>query len=155
MKFDLKTIKRFINKLTQEKDSDCTIFHGEILCSGYGRMCINYKKIVAHRISYLIFKGDIPENKLVLHSCDNRRCVNPDHLFLGTYQSNMDDKVLKNRQSKGELTNRTSLDETTVIKIREIRKNKKMKYKDIALLFNISTPSAGDICRRRSWKHVI
>lgn len=69
---------------------------------GYGRLRHNGKKVLAHRASYEVFKGDFDKNLLVCHSCDNPSCVNPDHLFLGTNKDNVDDCISKGRH-KGHL----------------------------------------------------
>lgn len=69
--------------------------------TGYGRLAgpDGYKKIGAHRASWAIHFGDIPAGMFVLHKCDNRKCVNPDHLFLGSHQDNMADMRDKGRGS--------------------------------------------------------
>ena len=62
---------------------------------GYGVFWINGKLLRAHRVAWSIYNGGIPEGLLVLHKCDNPACVNPDHLFIGTQQDNVDDMITK------------------------------------------------------------
>lgn len=66
--------------------------------NGYGQF--GKRNLGAHRWSYARYVGPIPESMFVLHRCDVRQCVRPEHLFLGTHQDNMDDKVAKGRQSR-------------------------------------------------------
>jgi hypothetical protein len=63
----------------------------------YGQLYVNGKTILAHRISYVVHVGKIPQGMQVLHKCDNPRCINPDHLFLGTQKDNIQDCVRKGR----------------------------------------------------------
>lgn len=67
---------------------------------GYGLFGLNPRTNGPHRahvLSYTLFVGEIPEGQYVLHTCDNRRCVSPEHLYLGTHQDNMDDMIAKGR----------------------------------------------------------
>lgn len=71
---------------------------------GYAMVWFDGKSINAHRLAYCVKMGVLPEaikGQVVRHTCDNQRCVNPDHLVIGSYQDNMDDKVSRNRQTKG------------------------------------------------------
>lgn len=69
--------------------------------SGYGRFGYQRKVKNAHQVAWMLFRGEIPKGMLVLHKCDNRVCVNPDHLFLGTHEDNMADMVAKGRKFRG------------------------------------------------------
>ena len=74
----------------------------KIGAGGYGYFSIGrYSPFRAHRVSYMLFKGPIPEGKMVLHRCDVRNCVNPDHLHIGTQQDNMRDGVDRGRFPRG------------------------------------------------------
>jgi HNH endonuclease len=68
---------------------------------GYGQIKVNRKNKKAHRIAYELFKGPIPENMLVCHTCDNPGCVRPEHLFLGTALDNSHDMINKGRYNNG------------------------------------------------------
>lgn len=65
--------------------------------NGYGNFKVGHKNYSPHREMYAIVFGNIPDNMIVCHRCDNRSCINPTHLFLGTYQDNMDDMITKKR----------------------------------------------------------
>lgn len=91
--------QNFLKKIELVPFLECWIWTGASNENGYGMFqCNNSKNIsIASRVSYFLFKGEIPENLCVCHSCDNPWCVNPNHLFLGTHQQNMLDKKLKGR----------------------------------------------------------
>lgn len=91
----------------------------------------HFKDVFAHRFVWELVNGPIPEGMLVLHECDNGKCVNPGHLFLGTPQDNMDDKMSKGRQGDsgtktpphGSLNGRAKLTEEIVTQIRELKRS--------------------------------
>lgn len=91
-------------KYIEEKESGCIEWIGGKDPNGYGRFSLSGKGDYAHRASYEIFKGPIPTGLCVCHKCDNPRCVNPDHLWLGTQTENIKDRDAKGRHKKRSTT---------------------------------------------------
>lgn len=88
--------KRIKSKIVVDENG-CWLWQGATAPNGYGSTTHKDKQISAHRLSYIAFKGEIPDGMYVCHKCDVRNCVNPDHLFLGTHSDNMQDMVNKGR----------------------------------------------------------
>lgn len=80
-----------------EKTESCWLWRGAVDTAGYGDCWFRGRTTGAHRVSWQIFRGEIPDGLFVLHKCDNPICVNPDHLFLGTHSDNMQDASAKGR----------------------------------------------------------
>lgn len=92
------TEERFLAKV--EKTNTCWLWQASTTGAGYGQIWMNedgWKRIDAHRYSYILHKGTIPEGLVVMHTCDNKLCVNPDHLILGTQKENLRDMYAKGR----------------------------------------------------------
>lgn len=111
--------KKFWDRVTPT--DGCWIWQGLRNDSGYGIVGTMGKMVTAHRLSWTIHNGPIPQGLNVLHRCDIRACVNPSHLFLGTTQDNVDDKVAKGRQALGEKHGMSKLSTTDVQQIRLLR----------------------------------
>jgi hypothetical protein len=88
-------VETFLNNIII--DNECWIWTKNKDQCGYGNFCFNSKQIKAHRFSFIIFKGEIKKGNLILHSCDNPSCVNPNHLSQGTSRDNVRDSMNKGR----------------------------------------------------------
>jgi hypothetical protein len=114
----LKFVKRFWSYVS--KSNRCWNWVGGCDNDGYGSFWTGKKQVRAYRVSWRLAFGPIPQGQQVLHDCDNRKCVRPDHLFLGDNAANMADKVAKGRQAKGENNGCSKLTATEVARAREL-----------------------------------
>jgi len=126
------------------------------LFGGYGVVCINAKQILAHRASYIAFKGEIPLGLCVCHTCDVPSCVNPDHLFIGTNAENSADMVKKGRHRcrplRGEENFRAKLTAEQVLTIRA--RCGQTRGVKLAEEFGVSKSLIRAILSRKIWKHI-
>lgn len=91
-----KAKDRFLKSISSDA-SGCWLWSANGVAKGYGQLSFRKRKILAHRISYELHKGEIPSGMLVLHKCDVPACVNPSHLFIGTHADNIHDCMSKGR----------------------------------------------------------
>jgi len=117
---------------------------------GYGVMSVNSHPYRTHRMSYQIAYGDFDPELFVCHTCDNRACWRPEHLFLGTNQDNVDDKVNKNRQVQGEDHGLTTFVVQDIIDIRQSIN----PLSNIAEQYGVSVSTIENIITGRTWKSV-
>ncbi len=110
----------------------------------------------AHRFSYAFFRGQIPKGMSVLHRCDVKNCVNPEHLFLGTQAENVRDMTRKGRGRngglRGEQIANAKLTWAKVEKIRALRSQEKMTFKKIGDLFGVTDATISYVCRGKTWR---
>lgn len=155
--------KNFIdafNDLYVIDQNNCWNWQGTISL-GYGLMCINNKKIFAHRFSFSHFKHEIPKGMFICHHCDNPKCVNPEHLFCGTYLDNINDRHIKGRDpgfspgaiKKGEEQGHSKLKEYQVLEIIRMIKEGNTNV-ELASVFNISRQTINSIRTGKNWKHI-
>jgi HNH endonuclease len=131
-----------------EKTDGCWLWKGALSPKGYGQFMTRLngkaKLVTASRFSWQIHHGPIPEGMHACHKCDNRRCVNPDHLFLGTHEDNMIDMVEKGRQAKAKLD---------AEKVKAIRLDTR-KHEDIAKDYGVIRQTVTLLKARKTWRHV-
>lgn len=146
-------IERFNAKYIPEPTSGCWIWTAYVNACGYGIIGVRKRvNILAHRASWMLFRGEIPEGQNVLHRCDIPCCVNPDHLFLGTQVDNILDMMVKRRDRHpwGESSGQAKLTEAQVREIRQMAGSQKK----LASLFGVSAGLIGHIRRRVAWAHL-
>lgn len=156
-KNDGKTVlNRFFEKIVFSP-LDCWVWSGSINRLGYGQMfALGESK--AHRVSWRLHNGDIPEGMMVLHRCDVRNCVNPEHLFLGTQTDNMRDMVSKGRHKvtpqHGEQNHMSRLTADAVKWIRDKYAAGGVTQKQLAQDCGVSVMTVNRAVRGVSWKTI-
>ena len=144
-------LDRFMPKV--EKTDTCWLWTACTDKLGYGRMYALGENR-AHRISYRLFKGDIPEGMKVLHSCDVRNCVNPGHLRTGTQAENIRDAVERGRWRGGDVRGeRNPMARLTADAVAEIREAVAAGTPQIAMArrFGVSPMAVSRVVRKESW----
>ena len=119
---------------------------------GYGHFHMHGKPVQAHRWSYETYVGPIPDGMLVMHRCDNRSCVRPGHLMVGTHDDNMRDMTTKGRSAKGERVHGARLCELDVIEIRSRYPEHTMRQ--LSDRYGVTELTIRHVLRRNTWRHV-
>ena len=160
---DIET--RFWRYVSPEPTSGCWLWTGG--CAyGYGVFGIpngsygvlregnRMQSIRAHRMAWELWRGPVPENVQVLHKCDVKCCVNPDHLYLGSHADNMRDRDARGLTAKGEMLVRNVLTESDVREIRRRYCAGGLSQHVLANEFGVHQGTIHSVVRTKTWKHV-
>ena len=149
--FDDSTIARFWSKV--DKSSECWIWTGKKLATGYGHFFYFGRHARAHRVSWLLSNGPIVGGLCVLHQCDVPLCVRPSHLRLGTQLENVAEMIARGRGARGGRNGRAKTTESDVLEMRRcIAAGQSCAH--LARRFNLGQSTVRDIKRRVTWRHL-
>lgn len=149
-------VDRFWSRVRKGDNDDCWEWAGSAFTrGGYGvaQLTVDGRKLrFSHRVAYYLSTGNVP-SLMILHSCDNPKCCNPQHLREGTSQDNKNDAVLRDRHARGERVNTSKITERDVLALREMYDKGKTKT-ELAQIFNITLSTVSRIVSRQYWKHI-
>lgn len=147
---------------TYQSLGQCHLWLGGVDKWGYGKCHLGSKTWIAHRLSYTIFKGVIPDGMMILHKCDNPRCVNPDHLSAGSNADNTRDKMQRRRHQihtnpdciRGANNGATKL---TTEDVREVRRMREagVSLSKIGARFGVRMHTIQKLLKGVTWRHVV
>lgn len=139
-KYSIEDILSKVNKVK----SGCWNWTGPKISKGYGRISFQNEHLIAHRLVYILLKGEIPKGMNLCHTCDNPECCNPDHMFIGTQKDNMIDCLKKNRSASAKLKYE---------EVKAIRSLTKIGIdsKQLALLYGVSNKQIKRIIKGTAW----
>jgi hypothetical protein len=161
-------IDRFWSKVNRRGPDACWLWMAA-LRGGYGSVGVNGRVLGAHRVAYMLARGDIPHDQCVCHSCDNPACCNPGHLFLGTKADNATDMISKgrgatgrrsgahthpSRRPRGERQGLSKLTEAQVLYIRQAHDVEAASEKELAARFHVSQGTVHAVVKRYTWRHL-
>lgn len=151
----LQTLEDRLNKYVRRTPS-CWIWTQDVYNYGYGKLSVGKgKQRRAHRVMYELTCGEIPKGMNVLHKCDNPRCVNPEHLFLGTQQDNVNDMMKKKRGGYktfyGENHGNAKLTWEQVDKMRELWQLKQHSQFQLADMYGITQQVVSKVVNYKAW----
>jgi hypothetical protein len=157
--------ERFWSRVDKAAGADaCWLWNGHLNAYGYGTLGAGdsgrgdgrLRTMRAHRVSWEMANGPIPEGMHVCHTCDNRKCVNPAHLFLGTNADNVADKVAKGRGSRaaGSTNGFAKLTEAQVCEMRQDYARGGVTYPQLASRYGINQATVGKIITGKQWTHL-
>ena len=142
-------------------EGDCWEWRGYVhKQNGYGylgRGAAGEGMVSTNRAAWEVTNGDIPDGLWVLHTCDNRLCCNPDHLWLGTPKENTQDMIVKGRRRKASQVARgedVTLSKLTEEMVRAMRAEPPMTFKELGAKYGVSPGTANKVILRQTWTHI-
>lgn len=157
---NLTTMEYFKSAFEKCPKTGCWNWVKSMYAHGYGRIPIKidgaWKHRPAHRIGYQLLVGKIPKGLQANHKCDNRKCVNPDHIFIGTQKENMDDMKAKGRHMYGEGHVHSLLTENAVRYVRRnyVPRHKEYGFSSMGRRFGVDAETVRDAYTRKTWAWV-
>ena len=149
----MSVLRRFWSKVDRRSDSECWNWLGVVNNQGYGSIWINNQSYRVHRIAYYIYYKKDPNTFLICHSCNNKSCVNPKHLSLGTHSDNNQYAYDTNMNTQlGEIHPLSKLTENDIHEIRELCNI--ASQRQVAKLFNVSHTAIRRIIIGKTWSHI-
>lgn len=149
----MEDIYNWLFDTTTITENGCWEYTRSKFPNGYGQVRYFDKGMGAHRLSYMICHGEIPSGKMVLHSCDNKPCINPSHLFLGTAKDNKHDSMNKDRHAYGSKIGISKLDVDSVSVVRQLL-NEGLTKGQVAKRLGIGRTTVFNIEARNTWRHI-
>jgi hypothetical protein len=149
-------LARFESKF--EKTEGCWLWTGSVSKDEYGRFGFNSQMYKAHRLSYLIYKGAIPEGLEICHTaiiCHNRACVNPAHLTAKTRKENQADRALDGTSNRGERGWKAKLTKEDVCEIKKLLAEGDLLQREIGELYGVGERTITSIKLGQNWKHLL
>lgn len=147
------TIDRLFHGTTRT-DSGCLNRPWGSTISGYSSFNVDGKTKLAHRVSYEMHYGPIPDGLVVCHKCDNPFCIEPTHLFVGTHKDNTQDALQKNRLVRGEAAKNSKLTDQDVLTIRARHKAGGITAAALAKEYKVSIALMSFVINRQRWTHL-
>lgn len=156
--FSPSVLARFWSKVDKGDGVGCWLWTASLNNGGYGQLSLCRRPCPAHRISYMIANGPIPDGLFVCHRCDVRRCVNPSHLFLGTAQDNIRDMVEKGRNHVipalvGDHSPNSKLKSSDVIAIRRDHAAG-ASLPELGRRYGVTAQAIWRVVHKINWRHI-
>jgi HNH endonuclease len=149
-------VEDFSEKYTPEPNTGCWLWTDNVKRDGYGQVRFNGKNMQAHRVSWQLYRGEIPSGMFVCHHCDVKTCVNPDHLFIGDAYANIMDAWRKGRvktPTARALGERHGSAKLTAAQVSEIRADRRSQ-RAIAASYGVTQQNILAIQQGKTWKAV-